>query len=903
LKVSLNWLKSLTDIKDIPADEIIQKLTLAGLEVEDYVNENEKYKDFIVGFVKEKAKHPKADKLSLCTVFDGKSDLQVICGAPNVEVGQKVVFAPIGTTIPKGNFKISKAKIRGIESFGMICSEDELGLSDDHSGIIILPEDKAAGQPVTEALGLNDVILEIAITPNRPDALSHIGVARDLAAIFSRAFSIPEISLTESEKKCGDYASVEVPDNINCPRYSAKVLLNVKVKESPVWLKEAVRKLGMRPINNIVDATNYVMFETGQPLHAFDLDTLAGKKIIVRSTSEKSKFITLDSKERELPPGTLLICDAEKPVAIAGVMGGENSGIIESTKNILIESAYFNPSSIRRTSKYLGLSTDASFRFERGTDPDNTVYAAERAAEIINKISGGEVLKGIIDIYPEKIIQKEIVLRYSRIKRILGYSIAREKVREIITALGMKILSESGEDIAVSIPLSRPDIEREIDLIEEVARIDGYDNIPDINKVTITLGEKADESSFTGKVREIAAGLGCFEMINNPLQGEKYAKMTSEPVNLVNPLSSDLAYLRTSLMPGALSVVRKNIFSGEKNLKLFEIGNVFIKNSSSEINSFSDFEEKQQLLFLLTGKMNEKSWNREEKSYDFYALKGLVNSFLSKISLDNVLNDSYYHIENRIFDLNFAKILNGNEIGAGGKVKKDVLKEFDIDQDVYIFNFSLGLLNNIKALPKKYTEPLRYPKIIKDFAFIFDSSITYEEVSSFIIKSGSGLLKSVNIFDIFVSESIGGNKKSMAFTLEFYDYSRTLTEDEVEKEFNSLISFVTKRFDAKLRGIQLADLSKQDILLNDISLVETQITVLRNNFKESIEKTRELEGYLNELKKENNDLKQRISELEEELNLSINNVDSFSSLNLKEREALKIKLQNLISRIDYHISS
>jgi phenylalanyl-tRNA synthetase beta chain len=800
LKVSLNWLKSLVDLKDIPAEEIIHKLTMSGLEVEEVTDENRKYEGFIVGFVKEKQKHPKADKLSVCMVSDGKNELQVICGAPNVEAGQKVVFAPEGTVIPKGGFKISRVKIRGVESFGMICSEDELEISGDHSGIMILPEDKETGSPITDALGFNDVLLEIAITPNRPDALSHIGIARDLSAIFNLPLNIPELKAGGSDKKSEDYASVEIEDVVNCPRYSAKVVLDIKVEESPVWLRERISRIGLRPINNIVDISNFIMYETGQPLHVFDLDLLSGKKIIVKSTRGKSVFTTLDSKIRELPDNTLMICDAEKPVAIAGVMGGENSEISSSTKNILIESAYFHPSGIRRTSKHLGLSTDASYRFERGTDPDITVYAAERASEMISELTGGEILKGIIDIYPSEIKKKEVLLRYARVTRLLGYEISREKMREILTALGMMIIEENEDHATFSVPLNRPDIEREIDLIEEIARIDGYDNIPAVKKITITLGEKEDESSYASYVRKIASGLGFYEMINNPLQNEKLASMTGEPVKLLNPLSSDMAYLRTSLIPGALSVVEKNINSGEKNLELFEIGNVFNKKTTGEIKSFDDLEEKTRLLFIISGKTEEKTWSGEEKQADFYSLKGVINSFLSKISLDNALNDFYYQEENRIFDLNYSKLAGTVEAGFGGRIKKDILKQFDIQQDVFCFEFDFDLLKNIKLPEKKYKEPLRYPKVIRDFAFVFDKETTFQEAKEHIKKSGSGLLKSVDIFDIFVDPVLGENKKSMAFTLEFYDQSRTLTEEEVEKEFNSLISAVAEKFNAKLRG-------------------------------------------------------------------------------------------------------
>ncbi len=807
MKISLNWLKYYVDLKGISTKEIVDKLTMSGLEVEDVVDQSAMYENFVVGYVKEKSKHPNADKLSLCKVSTGDEEFQVICGAPNVDAGQKIVFAKIGAIVPRGEFKITKAKIRGVESFGMICSEAELEISDDHSGIMVLPEDLKEGKPISEALNLNDVILEIAITPNRSDALSHIGVARDLAAIFERELKMHSLQFKKSSQKINELASVEIIDAENCPRYSSCVVTNVEIKESPDWLKKRLTLIGLRPISNIVDVTNYVMYETGQPLHAFDLEKLAGNKIVVKSTSDDSKFTTLDSKERKLRKNTLMICDAEKPVAIAGVMGGENSEISESTKNILLESAYFNPSSIRKTSKALGLSTEASYRFERGIDPNNTLFSVERAAQLIAELSGGEIADGVIDEYPNKIEPIEINLRYERIKRILGYDISKDKVQNILTSLGLKITSETENELQVSVPTFRPDIEREIDLIEEIARIYGYDNIPTISKINITLGHKVDESNFVTNLRDTAISLGLFEMINNPLQSESFADLVGNKIVLQNPQSLDMAYLRTSLIPGVLQVISNNIKVGEKNLLLFEIGDVFNKISIDEIKSFDDFEEKKKLIVAITGKLTEKRWNLEERSYDFYFLKGIVDAIISKFSLDNVLNDSYYHNVNTIYDYYFTKnfsIKSKNhiekQIGVGGKVKKDVLKNFDINQDVYCFEFDIDELSKIEASSKAFVEPLKYPKIFRDFAFIFDKDISYEEVKSFIKKKSSALLKSVNLFDLFESESLGNNKKSMAFSLEYFDESRTLKEEEVEKDFVNLISLVTKNFNATLRG-------------------------------------------------------------------------------------------------------
>ena len=801
MKISLNWLKRYVNIEKIPLNDLLNKLTLSGLEVEDVNDESSKLKNIVVGFVKEKKKHPNADKLSLCVVSTGDEEFQVVCGAPNVEAGQKVIFAKIGAVIPHGNFTISKAKIRGVESFGMLCSESEIELSDDHSGLKILDRSLKEGTPVSEALGLNDVLLEIGITPNRPDALSHYGIARDISAIYNLELKSPDVNLIESNKEITKLAQIEIEDTVNCPRYSSRVVTDVKIKESPSWLKEYLRKIGLRPINNVVDVTNFVMHELGQPLHAFDLDKLAGNKIKVKSTVEESTFKTLDSKDRKLAPGTLMICDAEKPVAIAGVMGGENSEVSEKTNNILIESAYFNPSGIRKTSKYLGLGTDASYRFERGTDPEGTMLAANRAAQLIAELGEGKIARGVIDVYPVKINDKIVALRFSRIEKVLGYHVPEENILQILQKLGIKIQNRNHSEMQLFVPPFRPDIEREIDIIEEVARIYGYDNIPTVEKIYSTLSKKYDESAFVDELKNTAVSFGFFEMINNPLQSVSSASLTGKEIALLNPQSQDMAYLRTSLVSGALEVVSRNIKHGEKNLMLFEIGNVFNKTNPETINSFDDFTEKTKLLLVITGNEKEKEWNNPQSPFDFYSLKGLVNSFNSKFLLDNVLNDSYYFTQNRIFDYSFEKKTENDVIGFGGKVSLQVLKQFDINQDVYCFEYDVPLL--LAALPsgkRHYKDLLKYPKVLRDFAFIFDKSVTYTEVIEHINKSSSGLLKSVKIFDLFESDSLGENKKSMAFTLEFYDNDKTLIEEEVDKEFNKLIVSVSHNFNAKLRG-------------------------------------------------------------------------------------------------------
>lgn len=799
MKISLNWLKKYVDLSGITAADIVSNLTNSGLEVEDVEDKGTEFENIVVGYVKERKKHPNADKLSVCIVTDGTEDYNVVCGAPNVAAGQKVPFAKVGAVVPDGGFKLTKAKIRGEVSMGMICSERELKLSDNHQGIMVLDENLQLGKPLAEALGLNDVLLEVAITPNRPDALSHIGVARDLAAIFNRELHIPEVILNENEGSIHDYAAVEVLNDKDCPRYSAKVVRNVTVKESPTWLKEALTAIGLRPINNIVDVTNYVMHEVGQPLHGFDLDKLSGNKIIVKNANEGEKFTTLDSKERKLSASSLMICDAERSVAIAGVMGGENSEVSSETKNILIESAYFNPSSVRKTSKSLALSTDASYRFERGTDPNITVVAASRAAQLIQEVGGGEILSGVIDVYPVRIAALDIELRFSRVTKVLGYVVPDEEILQILKRLGIQVNSVNADLVQVSVPTFRPDLEREIDLIEEIARIYGYDKIPAVEKISITLAEKKDETSGTDKARHTALSLGLDEIITNSLIPSEYAAMFGNTIDVLNPQSADMSTLRTSLIPGALFTVARNINAGEKSLAIFEIGNVFNRKNEG-LNSFEDFTEEEKICFVLTGRADDAEWYGKERNYDFYDLKGFVNSFLRRFYLDSVLNDTYYQNGSSIFEYYLDKTYKNEIIGQGGLLNKSVLKKFDINQDVYYFEFRLEKFFEIEPGIRKFKELLKFPKVVRDCAFIVDNNIAHDEVVQAMSDTKSELLKSIKLFDIFESESLGRDKKSMAFTLEFYDETRTLKDEEVDAVFYKAIESVKKKLNAELRG-------------------------------------------------------------------------------------------------------
>ena len=800
MKLSLNWLKQYINLDGISTTEIVENLTIAGLEVDEVIDQSKLYENFVVGFVKEKQKHPNADKLSLCKVEVGGEEFPIVCGAPNVDAGQKIILAKVGAKIPNEDFVISKAKIRGEVSVGMICSERELGISNNHEGIMVLDNKLESGTSFSDAFDYNDVIIDIDITPNRADAFSHIGSARDLATVFGKELKFPEITLSESGDSIDTIAKIEIENEIDCPRYFAKVVKNVTIKESPKWLQDRLNSIGLRPINNVVDVTNFILYEIGQPLHAFDLDKLTDNKIVVKSAGEIQKFVTLDSKERKLLPTDLLICDSEKPVAIAGVMGGENSEVTDNTKNILIESAYFRPSSIRKTSKKLGLQTDASIRFERGCDINIVEYAANRAAELIAKLGDGEIAKGNIDIYPTKIKNKEVALRINRIKRILGFEVPLQRIKEIFEGLEFKLISETKESLVYSIPTFRHDIDREIDLIEEVARIFGYDNIPAVPKIGVSVERRVDYSSFNDKVRNTLSSLGFYEIITNSLLNKELASKYGNPVGVLNPQSVEMSHIRPSLLPGLLNTVSRNLKVKENSLKIYEIGHVITK-INDEINEFSDFVETEHLLLVITGNAQNDEWYSNSRNFDFYDLKGIMNSLLDNIS-DLSKFKSVYHKENidGIFDYSMDTLFKKKKFAESGKVKTLILKEFGINQDVFAIDINLTELKKVNVELNRFTELLKFPKIKKDCAFVLDANIDYHSVVKIIESNSSKLLKNVKLFDIFESESLGKNKKSLAFELSYFDEKRTLTEEEVDKEFWKAIESVKTKFNAELRG-------------------------------------------------------------------------------------------------------
>ncbi len=799
MNISIKWLKDYIDLSGISVDEIVDKITSAGLEVDEVIDGAKTYNNIVVGYVKEKKKHPNADKLSVCKVDDGNEIFNVVCGAPNVDAGQKIAFAKVGAIIPNGNFKLTKAKIRGEVSFGMICSEKELNLGEAHDGILILDTKAENGTLLAEALGLDDVMLDIAITPNRADALSHIGVARDVAALFGKEVKMPEIDFSESETNVNNLAAVEIENAVDCPRYVARVVENVEIKESPVWLKDKLQSIGLRPINNVVDVTNFVLFELGQPLHAFDLDKLSGKKIIVKSAKDGDKFVTLDSKERNLLATDLMICDAEKPVAVAGVMGGENSEVSENTKNILIESAYFRPSAIRKTAKKLGLQTDASYRFERGCNPDITILAVQRAAQLIAELGNGTIAKGEIDVYPTVIKKKNVNIRFARITKILGFSVPDETVKNIFLKLGFSIVDENDSELKIEVPLFRPDIEREIDLIEEVARIYGFENIPPVKKISVSLAPKIDQYSFTDKLRNIFKGFGFNEIITNSLWNKNTAEKFGNVIGVLNPVTVEMSHLRPSLLPGILSTISRNIKVKENNLSVYEIGHIF-NRKNEVISDFNDFEESENFHFAVTGNYQNKEWFRDERKFDIYDLKGIIADFIYSLFKSEIKEKNFVVKKYEGYNFYFELKMDNRIIGKGGEISKKILEDFDIHQSVFAFNFDISFLNNISLKPRKYKEILKYPKVKRDFAFVLDSSINVGEVVKYIKSVSSNLLKNVKLFDIFESDSLGSKEKSIAFELEYFEFSKTLTDEEVDKDFWKTIEAVKTKFNAELRG-------------------------------------------------------------------------------------------------------
>ncbi|MES2767369.1 MAG: phenylalanine--tRNA ligase subunit beta [Bacteroidota bacterium] len=803
---SQNWLKEFYNFTWTP-QEISDILTMLGIEVEAIHDQGGKFDGFITAKVLEREKHPNADKLSVCKVFTGSEERTVICGASNVAAGQTIILATEGAIVPSNGMKIERRSVRGVESQGMICSETELGLGEDGSGIMVLPEETEIGQPLAKFLKLTDVIYDTSITPNRADCLSHFGLARELAAYGGTPLQLPTADLIESGNPVSDVLKVIIEDAEKCPRYAARVVKNVKITDSPEWLKNRLEAVGLRPRNVVVDVTNFVMYECGQPLHAFDLDTVAGNTIIVKTARDGEKFTTLDSKERTLDSEMLMICDAEKPVAIAGVMGGENSEISDTTTNILIESAYFAPSSVRRTSKKLAIQSDAAYRFERGVDMGAVIYALDRAAQMIATLTGGEIQRGIIDVYPQPLLKTVITLRYQRAADIIGVEIQASQMQDILRNLGFTFKNSDGNSLEVEVPTHRVDIFGEIDLIEEIARMYNYDYIPVDGALAISFGSENIPAelapvTFKNKMREYFVQQGFREIVTQNMIEPRAAQLfTEDYVKIANPLGEELSAMRPSLVPSLLKTIERNVRLGAKDLQLFETGTIFYKTLKPESQRVSGYGEREKFIFAISGDAHPMQWGAKSARMDFYDIKGILENLISVMRFKNLTFKRIEKDQNPAFSQNAVQILFGKRVvGFCGEIAGKFLKEFKVEQPVFVATLNLAELKNVPVLKQKYSLVSPYPAVRRDVAFVLDEATGADELKRLIAKNGSELLKSVDVFDVFKGAALGEGKKSLAFALMFASPERTLIDADVENAVAKIITEVEAKFGAKLRN-------------------------------------------------------------------------------------------------------
>ncbi|MCY4781474.1 phenylalanine--tRNA ligase subunit beta [Sphingobacterium sp. UT-1RO-CII-1] len=785
MNISYNWLKNHIDINKTP-EELSLILTDIGLEVEMLEKVQAipgGLEGLVVGEVKSCEQHPNADKLKVTTVdIGGRELLHIVCGAPNVRKGLKVIVAPVGAIchpMVGEPFKITKSKIRGEVSEGMLCGEDEIGLGNSHAGIVELNEQVAIGSLVKDYYNIqDDYRYEIGLTPNRADAASHLGVARDIAAYLRSEVKPYSVAEFAAEEHTPILVRVESPEL--APRYSGLVITGVEVKESPDWLKEKLNVIGIRPLNNIVDVTNFILHDLGQPLHAFDADKIFGNEVVVRLATEGEAFRTLDGVDRNLSDEDLIIADAEKPMCIAGVFGGEYSGVSADTTRIFLESAYFNARSVRKTSKRHGLKTDSSFRFERGTDPEITVYALQKAALLIQEIAGGHIDSACTDIYPEAIKPYEFTVNYQRVQQLIGQAIPREEIRDIILALGIEILKESVEDLEVRVPVYKVDVTREVDVIEEVLRIYGYNNI-DLKlqiKSSLNTTEKPDKELLFNQVADLLVANGYREIMNNSLTKLDYADDEESAVRLVNPLSSDLDTLRQNLLFSALTTLSYNQKRKHANAKYFEYGKVYFKNGDV-------YKEQQILSLCISGSYQEKHWSVEDQKTNFYHLKAAVDSIIKRLNIQGlkVVESDTSH-----FDYGLTYLKGDRPLVSFGAVSAKNLNKADIDGKAFFASFDWDLVvRSIRKNSIKYKEVSRFPEVRRDLALLLDDDVTFETLRNLALKTERKLLKEVNIFDVYKGDKLPKGKKSYALSFILQDEEKTLNDKQIEGIIKKLI--------------------------------------------------------------------------------------------------------------------
>jgi phenylalanyl-tRNA synthetase beta chain len=792
MKVSHKWLRELVDF-DWSPEELAAKLTDAGVEVETITPLGQGLDRVVVGEIKGVERHPQADKLSICQVEIGSEFLQIVCGAPNVKEKAKVPVALVGARLPTG-MEIVKTTLRGVDSLGMICSEKELGIGEDQKGIMILDSGHEIGVPIALALDLEDFVLDLDLTPNRADCLSIIGVAREVAALSGSSLNKPPVKFNETDEPTKNWLEVEIQDSVGCPRYAARVIQEVKIKESPFWLKRRLESLGMRSINNVVDVTNLVMMETGHPLHAFDYDLFSQKQVVVRRANQDEKFTTLDQVERRLNGEILLITDGRKPVAIAGIMGGMESEVGPNTKNVLLESAYFEPKVIRRGRISLGISTEASQRFERGVDPNGVVDAAGRVCQLLEELAEGKVMKGAVDHYPSPIVPAEVTLRPQRVNQVLATNLKPEEMGQILKRLDMKV--RRNQDLKVTIPTFRPDLSREIDLIEEIARIYGYDKIGTSLRAggDLVTHVSEEEGSLTG-LKRLLAGDGFFEVLTNNLVDPTILKKVCpylSTVELQNPLSEEMSVLNTSLAYGLLSVISRNKNRREEDLRLFELSKVYVA-TENELP-----QEKMHLALALTGRQEPIHWSRKETKVNFYDLKGVLQSLADSLYLSFRLIPK----ENALLEAKtcFEIQMDGERVGILGEVAEEILEVFQIKDQVFIAELDVrGLL---AAVPRrKAFQPLpKFPPVYRDIAIVVDENILSEQIREKMRMVGGDLVEKLVLFDVYRGKQIPPTKKSLAYSIRYRSKHKTLTDEEVEGIHQKVISELKRSLGASLRS-------------------------------------------------------------------------------------------------------
>jgi len=807
MTISYNWLCEYLPEK-IEPEKLSKILTGIGLEVESL----EKYEavkgglqGLVIGEVITCEKHPDADKLKLTTVnIDTAENLHIVCGAANVVAGQKVVIATIGATVYPVNgepLTIKKAKIRGVESQGMICAEDEIGLGESHAGIMVLPGDAKVGISASEYFQLTeDYIFEIGLTPNRIDAMSHLGVARDVCAWLSHhnkketTVSYPFKNNFKPDNQ-GLQMEVVIENAEACQRYSGVSIENVTIAESPDWLQQRLKSIGLRPINNIVDITNFILHETGQPLHAFDAEAIKGKKLILKNMAEGTLFTTLDDKERKLSSEDLMICNSSEPMCIGGVYGGIRSGVSAKTKNIFLESAWFNPADIRKTSLRHGLRTDAATRFEKGVDISNTVTVLKRAAMLIKEIASGDIASDVVDVYPVPKQKTEVALKYHYLKKLSGKNYHGDTVKNILNSLGFELLKEGDDEMRFCVPLNKPDITIAADVVEEIMRIDGLDNVEIPTMITIapSVGMLSHEVAYTEKTAEYLAGSGFREIFTNSITNSAYysEEVLQATVKMINNLSEELNILRPGMMETGLESIAWNLNRKNNDLKFFEFGKTYA------VNETGSYMENNHLAIYITGNITNDSWKSKAEKADFYFLKAVLEKIINILGLDI---DSYKQSENTALSNNLQANIQNEKIAELGLINNKILGSFDIKQPVFYADLNWDkLLELNRKIKIEYREVPKYPVVHRDLAIIVNKSIHFEEIEKATHAARLNKLRSIRLFDIFESEKIGANKKSMAVSFTFLDDEKTLTDKEIDGMMNKIISSYEKELDAEIR--------------------------------------------------------------------------------------------------------